>query len=88
VPESLPRAFAALYSTCAPYRLVLHLTLSVLVFVVPGGATISRTAGLLAVRPFELKGTQRPIGIVRRRVGALSPAAELLVDEVRAAANG
>jgi LysR family transcriptional regulator of gallate degradation len=44
-------------------------------------------AGLLAVLPFDLSGSERPIGMTRRRTGALSPAAELFVDEVRTAAN-
>jgi LysR family transcriptional regulator of gallate degradation len=44
-------------------------------------------AGLLASLPFRLSGTERPIGMTRRRMGALSPAAELFVDEVRAAAD-
>jgi LysR family transcriptional regulator of gallate degradation len=43
--------------------------------------------GLLAALPFELCGTERPIGMTRRSVGALSPAAELFVDEIRAAAR-
>jgi LysR family transcriptional regulator of gallate degradation len=43
-------------------------------------------AGLLATLPFELRGTERPIGMTRRRIGALSPAAELFVRQVRAAA--
>jgi len=43
-------------------------------------------AGLLAALPFELKGTERPLGITRRRIGSLSPAASLFADEVRRAA--
>lgn len=44
-------------------------------------------AGLLAAVPFDLSGTERPIGMTRRRIGALSPAADLFVDNVRAAAT-
>ena len=44
-------------------------------------------AKLLAALPFELSGTERPFGMTRRRIGALSPAAELFVDEVRTAAR-
>lgn len=44
-------------------------------------------AGLLATLPFHLDGTERPVGMTRRRLGALSPAAELLVEEVRRAAG-
>ncbi len=43
-------------------------------------------AGLLAALPFELTGTERPFGLTRRRAGALSPAAELFVEEVRKSA--
>lgn len=41
--------------------------------------------GLLAVLTFELHGTARAIGITRRRRGSMSPAAELLADEIRCA---
>lgn len=41
--------------------------------------------GLLAVLPFELKGTARAIGITRRRRGSMSPAAALLADAIRCA---
>jgi LysR family transcriptional regulator of gallate degradation len=44
-------------------------------------------AGLLATLPFQLSGTERPIGMTWRRIGALSPAAELFVAELRAAAG-
>lgn len=44
-------------------------------------------AGLLATLPFELGGTERPIGMTRRRTGAMSPAAELFTEQVRAAAE-
>lgn len=44
-------------------------------------------AGLLATLPFELGGTERPVGITTRRIGALSPAAELFVLEFRRAAD-
>lgn len=44
-------------------------------------------AGLLAAVPFDLSGTERPIGMTRRRIGVLSPAADLFVDKVRAAAK-
>lgn len=44
-------------------------------------------ARLLSALPFELRGTERPIGMTRRRIGALSPAAELFVDELRAVAR-
>ncbi len=44
-------------------------------------------AGLLAVLPFELRGTSRPFGITSRRNGVLSPAAELFVKEFRVAAR-
>lgn len=44
-------------------------------------------SGLLATLPFELGGTSRPFGMTRRRIGALSPAAELLAAEVRRAAS-
>lgn len=44
-------------------------------------------ANLLAALPFQLQGTERPIGMTRRRIGALSPAAELFVDELRAVAR-
>lgn len=43
--------------------------------------------GLLAVLPFDLVGTERPIGITCRRTGALSPAAELFATELRAVAR-
>lgn len=43
-------------------------------------------AGLLATLPFQLSGTERPVGITRRRIGALSPAAELFIAEFRSAA--
>lgn len=44
-------------------------------------------AGLLATLPFGLDGTRRPIGMTRRRISALSPAAELFAREVRTAAG-
>ena len=44
-------------------------------------------SGLLATLPFELSGTTRPFGMTRRRIGALSPAAELFAGEFRAAAR-
>lgn len=42
--------------------------------------------GLLATLPLHLGGTERPVGITRRRLGALAPAAELLASELRKAA--
>jgi len=42
-------------------------------------------AGLLATLPFDVGRTDRPIGITRRRHGSLSPAAELLAEEIRKA---
>ena len=42
--------------------------------------------GLLAALSFDLSGTDRPIGITRRKNGSLSPAATLFADEIRAAA--
>lgn len=48
---------------------------------------IEEEAGLLATLRFELGGTERPIGMTRRSIGALSPAADLFIDEVRAAAR-
>jgi len=44
-------------------------------------------AMLLAALPFDLHGTERPIGMTTRALGALSPAAELFVDDVRQAAR-
>ena len=41
--------------------------------------------GLLSALPFKLSGTERPIGMTRRKIGAPSPAAELFVKELRAA---
>jgi LysR family transcriptional regulator of gallate degradation len=48
---------------------------------------IEEEAGLLAAVPFQLGGTERPIGMTRRGIGALSPAADLFIDEVRTAAR-
>jgi LysR family transcriptional regulator of gallate degradation len=42
--------------------------------------------GLLAPLPFDLSGTDRPIGLTHRKTGSLSPAATLFADEIRAAA--
>ena len=41
--------------------------------------------GLLATLPFDVGRTDRPIGITRRRHGSLSPAGELLAQEIRKA---
>jgi len=48
---------------------------------------IEEEAGLLAALPFRLDGTERPIGMTRRGIGALSPATGLFIDEVRTAAR-
>jgi LysR family transcriptional regulator of gallate degradation len=42
--------------------------------------------GLLAALPFQLRGTERPIGMTRRKSGTLSPATTLFMEEVRTAA--
>ena len=42
--------------------------------------------GLLAALHFKLAGTERAIGITRRKHGSLSPAADLLAEKVREAA--
>jgi LysR family transcriptional regulator of gallate degradation len=42
-------------------------------------------SGMLAVLPFEFTGTDRAIGMTRRRLGELSPAAALFVEELHAA---
>lgn len=39
--------------------------------------------GMLSVLPFEIADTERPLGITRRRIGTLSPAATLLAEELR-----
>lgn len=44
-------------------------------------------AGMLAVLPFEIPDTERPLGITRRKIGTLSPAASLLADELRKVAQ-
>jgi LysR family transcriptional regulator, regulator for genes of the gallate degradation pathway len=43
--------------------------------------------GLLAALHFDLGGTDRPIGITRRRNSSLSPAATLLADQIRRVAG-
>ena len=42
---------------------------------------------MLATLPLTLTGTDRAIGITRRRGGTITPAAELLVEEIRQATN-
>ena len=39
--------------------------------------------GLLKTLPVDLPGTSRPIGITRRRRGTITPAAQLLIEEVK-----
>lgn len=41
------------------------------------------SSGLLAALPYPLKGTTRPIGITRRARTSLSPAADLMIEEIR-----
>lgn len=43
--------------------------------------------GMLTVLPFDLHEASRPIGITRRAHGTPSPAAELLISELRAVVN-
>ena len=40
-------------------------------------------SGMLAALPFALDGTRRPIGITRREAGTMTPAAELLVEQLK-----
>lgn len=42
--------------------------------------------GMLAALPFELPGTNRPIGITTRANSSMSPAARLLIEDIRSAA--
>lgn len=44
-------------------------------------------AGLLTILPFELPETKRPIGITRRQGDSLSPAAQMLLNHLRGAAE-
>ena len=41
--------------------------------------------GLLSVLPFELTNAERPVGLVTRAKGSLSPAATLLIERIREA---
>lgn len=51
----------------------------------PHQVRFEEASGLLATLPFELEGSERSIGMTTRRIGALSPAAELFASEVRSA---